>query len=214
MFALVSVLSVTLSLIALGTTRSIAQDKDNKMGGDHGAMQGGMDQKAAMDAMMKAGMPGPEHQEMMKSAGTWDAEVKFFDMMKNQWSEPQKGTMKMEPVLDGHYLMMKFEGIMDWGGQKMPFKGMGIMGYDNIKKKYFSTWIDSMSTGLMHTEGTKQGNVATLTGTMVDPMSGKDCQVREVATHTDDSHMKYEMYGSDPSGKEMKMMEINYTKKM
>ena len=35
----------------------------------------------------------------------------------------------------------------------MPFEGIGRTGYDNVTGKYWSTWIDNMSTGCyLHTE--------------------------------------------------------------
>ena len=36
----------------------------------------------------------------------------------------------------------------------MPFTGHGMRGYDNVSGKYWSTWNDSMSTGMMVSEGT------------------------------------------------------------
>ena len=30
----------------------------------------------------------------------------------------------------------------------MQFKGMGIEGYDNVKKKFVASWVDNMSTGV------------------------------------------------------------------
>jgi hypothetical protein len=95
----------------------------------------------------------------------------------------------------------------------MPFKGAGISGYDNVKKKFCNVWVDSMSTGMMITEGTREGNVLNSAGTVTDPMTGKDCQVKEVSTLGDDDHMKHEMWMSMPDGKMMKMMEVNYTRK-
>ena len=34
-----------------------------------------------------------------------------------------------------------------------PFTGHGMTGYDNVTGKYWSTWTDSMSTGIMVSEG-------------------------------------------------------------
>jgi hypothetical protein len=214
--------------IALGASLVVAQhsDKDhNKMGGGSGGGAGmqmpkpGTPEAAKMaeemeKKMMEAGMPGPEHQGMAKGAGTYDAEVKFLDMKTGQWSPPMKGTMTMEPIFDGRYMMMKYKGEMMMGnGQKMPFEGMGIQGYDNTKKKYFSTWIDSMSTMMMKSEGTMEGNTVTLWGTMTDPSSGQDIKCKEVVQHKDNDHMSYEMYCDMGGGNEMKMMDIQYTRK-
>jgi len=200
----------TLVAIALSASLVVAQHDDKKMPAP-GTPEAAAMQKQMEEAMMKAGMPGPEHAEMAKNAGTWDAEVKFLDMASGKWSDPSKGTARFEPIFDGRYMQMTFEGTMTMGGQTMPFKGMSIMGYDNMKKKYFSTWIDSMSTMMMKSEGTKSGNTLTLMGSMPDPM-GHESKTREVVTHTDADHMKYEMY-CDMMGKEAKMMEINYTRK-
>ena len=35
----------------------------------------------------------------------------------------------------------------------MTFKGTGIEGYDNGKKKFVGTWMDNMGTGIMMSEG-------------------------------------------------------------
>ena len=36
----------------------------------------------------------------------------------------------------------------------IPYRGHGMTGFDNVTDKYWSTWNDSMSTGIMVTEGT------------------------------------------------------------
>ncbi len=43
----------------------------------------------------------------------------------------------------------------DFSGEFMgkPFHGIGITGYDNLKKKYVGSWIDDMGTGLFISEG-------------------------------------------------------------
>ena len=208
----------TLFAFALSASLVIAQyDKKDDKGGmkmpQPGTPEAAAMQKEMEAKMMEAGTPGPEHKEMAKNAGTWDADIKFLDFATGQWSPPMKGTMKMEPVMDGRYMMMAFEGTMEMGGQSMPFKGMGIQGYDNIKKKYFSTWIDSMSTAFMKSEGTKTGNTITLMGTMPNPQTGQDMKSKEVVTQTDADHMKFEMHCDMGGGEQMKMMEINYTRK-
>src|SRR5215213_5553493 len=171
----------TLFVFAISATFVVAQHDAKKMPAP-GTPEAKEMQKQMEQQMMQAGMPGPEHKEMMKNAGDWDAEVKFLDMGTGQWSQPTKGTAHFEPIFDGRYMQMTFEGSMSMGGQTMPFKGMGIMGYDNMKKMYFSTWIDSMSTMMMKTEGTKQGDVLTMKGTMPDGMGG-EAKMKEVVTH-------------------------------
>ncbi len=193
---------LAMSTLSIAPNRSFA---DEKMGG-------GKPNADMMKKMEDAGTPGPEHQEMAKTAGDWTADCQCY--MNGQPCASMKGTAHFEPLMDGRFMMLKYDGTMNMGGSDMPFKGMGIMGYDKMSKKYFSTWIDSMSTSMMKTEGEKSGNVVTLTGKMFDPMTGKEVTVKEVVTHTDPTHMKYELYAPGPDGKEAKMMQIDYTKKM
>ena len=48
---------------------------------------------------------------------------------------------------------------------------------------------------------------------MVDPASGQNVKVKEVATKVDNTHHKFEMFAVGPDGNSMKVMEIAYTKK-
>jgi hypothetical protein len=96
----------------------------------------------------------------------------------------------------------------------MPFTGHGMTGYDNVTGKYWSTWMDSMSTGLMVSEGSCDdgGKNCTFTGSYNDPIRG-EVTLRMVATWTSPTTETFEMYSPGPDGGEMKMMEILYTKK-
>src|SRR5262245_14111062 len=105
-------LLIACSLFVFITSRAPAQEKKDEKAGM------GQPSKEDMDKMMKVGMPGPEHQEMMKSAGDWDAECHF--MMNGQASPPMKGTMHIEPMFDGRYMLMHYEGVMNMGQGDMP----------------------------------------------------------------------------------------------
>jgi Protein of unknown function (DUF1579) len=109
------------------------------------------------------------------------------------------------------------------GNMKMPdetgnmkdveFKGMGLEGYDNVKKKFVASWIDNMGTGIEFSEGKYDPATKTFTYSMeMEPMPGMKTKVREVIKIVDDSHMMLEWYETQ-RGKEKKTMEINYTKK-
>jgi hypothetical protein len=94
------------------------------------------------------------------------------------------------------------------------FTGIGVTGYDNQKKKYVSSWMDSMGTGLYMFEGTgsPDGKEITFLGGWDDPMEGP-MKVRAVSKFVSDNSHIFEMYGTGKSGKEVKMMEITYTRK-
>src|SRR5262249_1249321 len=82
--------------------------------------------------------PGPEHERLKKLEGTWDATV------KTEQGE-SKGTMIYKMDLGGLWMVSDFKG--EFGGQK--FQGKGFDGYDPMKKKYVSVWVDSMSIAPM-----------------------------------------------------------------
>src|SRR5947207_6068793 len=94
----------------------------------------------------------------------------------------------------------------------MQFKGMGIEGYDNVKKKFVASWIDNMGTGVQFSEGTYDPATKTFTYTSeMEMIPGMKTPVREVVKATDKDHMILEWY-EKRDGQEKKTMEINYTR--
>ena len=87
-------------------------------------------------------------------------------------------------------------------------------GYDNTTKKYEGTWMDNASTGMMVSKGTMTGSVMTSSSTMADPTTGKMMTVKMKTTVADKDHYTMEMWGPGPDGKNYKMMEIAYSRKM
>jgi hypothetical protein len=164
------------------------------------------EQKAWMDYMT----PGNAHQMLAKSNGEWNEEM-------TMWMEPGAQPVKSTAtavntmILGGRYQHSKHTGNV----MGMPFEGVAITGFDNIKKVYVSTWIDNMGTGIMYSEG--KWNEATKTvefkGTGVDPMSGKELKIRQVMKIVDDNTETMEMF-TTVDGKEFKSMEIKMTRKM
>ena len=172
------------------------------------------DKEQMAKMMMEMGKPGPEHERLKAYVGDWDADVSFNCPLDNS-VQKSKGVMHIKPILGDRYVQMSYEGEMAGpdGKTMMPFKGMGVSGFDKGKKKYTNVWLDEMSTGIMHTEGNYDGKVLTCDGTVIEPMSGQPTKVREVITEIDDTHHKYELSMSGPDGKMMKIIEIMYTKK-
>jgi hypothetical protein len=166
--------------------------------------------KAAMEKWMAAATPGTPHKNLATMAGTWDTTVK-------SWMKPgappmeSSGTSEQKMVLDGRFLEQQFSGNM----MGQPFHGLGYNGYDNVKKKYVATWMDSMGTMVMIMEGTADptGKVVTYTGTFDDVVTGKPAKVKSVMTTVDPDHLTFEMWGPDPAGKVYKTMEMHYTRK-
>jgi hypothetical protein len=171
-----------------------------------------VDSAKATKAWMEYATPGEMHAMLAKADGNWVGDTKMW--MENG-SQPMmsksEATNKM--VFDGRYQMSTHKGDM----MGMPFEGISIVGYDNSKKKFVSSWIDNMGTGIMNMEGIWNASTKSIEfkGKMTDPSRpGKECNVREIFTFIDDNTQKMEMYGPDAkTGKEFKTMEIKYTRK-
>ena len=166
--------------------------------------------QAEMEAMMKAATPGDAHKKLGAMAGTFNAEVKMW-MQPGAPPAGGAGVAENSWALDGRFLEQHFTGNF----MGMPFTGMGFTGYDNIKKKYVGTWMDTMTTSMMISTGTANadGKSYTFTSTMDDPMTGKSSPVKEIVTVVDNNHHTLEMWGAGPDGKMFKTMEIAYTRK-
>lgn len=188
------------ALLVLSTVSiAIAQDKAPSAG-----------EKAAMEAMMKAMTPGPAHKLLDAMVGTWDTKVTTW-MAPGAPPAVSSATAEAKWVLGSRYVQEDFNGEF----MGMPFHGVGYSGYDNVKKEYWGTWIDNMSTGVMKMTGATAdgGKTWKYTGTNADPMTGKDMLAEERLTVADADHHTMEMYGPGPDGKMFKMMEIAYTRK-
>lgn len=163
-----------------------------------------------MVAWIKAATPGPEHANLKAAEGSWNTVTKHWHDSASQPTE-SKGTCERKWIMDGRYLEEHYTG--DFMG--MPFKGMGISGYDNVQKKYVTAWLDNLSTGIMLFTGTADasGKIFNYTGDYADPMTGKLQKMRSVMKIVGDKAHIFEMYGPGEDGKEFKMMEITHTRK-
>ncbi len=168
-----------------------------------------MDSAAMMKAWQDYMTPGDMHKKLASFNGTWNEEIIMW-MGPDAPPEKSMGTTVNRMIMGGLYQESKHTGNMNG----MPFEGQSVMGYDNAKKKFVSSWIDNMGSGIMYMEGT--WNEATksveLKGSQTDPASGKEMLIREIFTAPDDKHQHLEMY-TTVDGKEFKNMEINFTKK-
>ncbi len=167
------------------------------------------EQQAEMEAYMKAGAPGAPHQWLASKAGN-------YDLVVRSWHEPggpameETGSATRAMMLDGRVLTEDVSCTM----MGMSFTGHGMTGYDNVSGKYWATWTDSMSTGIMVSEGSCDAqHVCTFTGSWNDPIKKGPVTARMTTRWTSPTTEVFEMYGPGRDGKEMKMMEINYTKK-
>lgn len=165
-------------------------------------------QAAMMEEMMKMAQPSDAHKLLAQMSGKFDATVKFWTSPNAQPQE-SKAMANNQTILGGRFVMEDYQGMM----MGKPFKGAGIYGYDNMKKKFFSTWMDETSTGAMNSEGTLDatGKILTFTGEMMDPMTQKMVKYRSVYRFENEKKYTMEMF-ENKDGKEFKSLEIAYNR--
>ncbi len=169
-----------------------------------------------MNQMMELAKLNENHKLLADLDGTWKYTVTMW-MAPNAPPMKSSGTAVRKSIMGGRFFTMDVTGKMKMPGadgkmKEFEFKGHGMEGYDNVKKKFVGTWMDNMGTGVMMSEGDYDPANKTFTYTSeMEPMPGMKTKVREVVKLTDKNHMALEWY-ENRGGQEVKTMEINYTR--
>ncbi len=162
-----------------------------------------------MQAWMESSTPGKFHEMLASCDGDWNADITMW-MAPDAPPMKTTGTVTNKMILDGRYQYATHNATM----MGMPFQGISIFGYDNIKKKFVSSWMDNFGTGILNMEGNidEATNTITLTGKQIDVMTGKEMDIKETFRMVDSNNQVMEMFMTNNS-QEMKTMEINFTRK-
>lgn len=219
--------TIFLVVLLLGTTAIFAQEQ-KKTAPAAAASRGAVDQQrdpksespsavksddegknAAQQAMMEYMTPGRFHQMLAASSGEWK-EVIFMWPAPGATPTKNAANCVTNMILGGLYQ----ETIHSGSFEGMDFYGRSVVGYDNVLRKFVSTWFDNMGSGIMYLEGTydERTNTITFTGDAVDPMVRKKVKIREVLTMKGDNEMVFDMYTTPPGQPEFKTMQIVMTR--
>lgn len=168
-----------------------------------------MTQEEMMAKFEKAATPAQNHKLLDQLVGNYKTTAKWW-MDPNAKPEVNKGIASKKWIMGGRFLQDEYKGK----AMGKPFKGMGLMGYDNAANSYVSVWLDSSSTGVMTSKGTvdETGKVFTFNGEYTCPITGDRRQTREVLRIVDNKTRVFEMFDKDPEGKEFKALEVTYTR--
>lgn len=215
-------------MIALSATAALAQDKkDEKPKADpksaaqdpkkaakagQGAPEMTPEQQKEMEAWMKYATPGENHKLLEYMVGDWSYTTRMWDC-RNPDAPPQEssGIATARSIMGGRYFISEHSG--QFMGEQ--FEGIATTGYDNHRKKFVGTWIDNLGTGILNVEGTYDPSTKTFTytGEMDDFIGGgPKIRVREVIKVADKDKHTMEWYETR-DGKEVKVMEITYSRK-
>ncbi|MGZ8183606.1 MAG: DUF1579 domain-containing protein [Methylobacter sp.] len=195
-------LQLTLMSLCIMLAASVAMAKGKKA-------EKAMDPQAMMEVYTKLAAPGEQHKQLASLAGSWTTKTK-------EWMEPNKppvestGSAEMKILLDGRFLQQELTGQM----MGQPFSGIEITAYDNLLKRYVTSWMSTMGTGIFTMEGTAStdGKTITLKGQHAEPGGGY-MKHRAIWKIVDSNTQTFDMYGAHPGEKEWKMMEMTYTRK-
>ena len=102
--------------------------------------------------------PTPEHSWLQKFIGEWTTDSKAT-MGPDQPPMQCSGTLTSREI-GGFWVLNEMKGV--WAGE--PMTGIQTVGYDEGKKKYVGTWVDSMTAFMWQYEGNvdQSGKVLTL----------------------------------------------------
>jgi len=195
-------LQLTLMSLCIMLAASVAMAKGKKT-------EKPMDPQAMMEVYTKLAAPGEQHKQLASLAGSWTTKTK-------EWMEPNKppvestGSAEMKMLLDGRFLQQELTGQM----MGQPFSGIETTAYDNVLKRYVTSWMSTMGTGIFMMEGTAStdGKTITLKGQHAEPGGGY-MKHRAIWKIVDNNTQTFDMYGAHPGQKEWKMMEMTYTRK-
>lgn len=153
--------------------------------------------------------PGPEHEQLKKAAGVWDATVEMSEV-PGKPPAVSKGTENSHMIAGGLWLVTDFKA--DMMGQ--PFEGHGVNGYDAAKKKYVGTWVDSWSAAVGITEGSVDAATKKETAWMEAPdPTGKMTRMKMETEWKDDDTRVFTMWTPGPDGKEFPGLKITYKRR-
>ncbi|MFQ5510276.1 MAG: DUF1579 domain-containing protein [Candidatus Krumholzibacteriia bacterium] len=193
-------------VIAAGLAVNVShagKDKDKKEAGhshEYSAEQ--------MAAYQEAISPGSHHKQLKNLVGKWNAKIMMWERPGAE-ATVSEGTAAAEMILGGRFVMSHMSSEM----MGMPFKGVGMVGYDKVTKKHTSLWLDNMGTQMLYTEGDCENHCKTEThyATVTGPL-GNQMKVRFVNNIIDENKHTFEWYVIGDGGNEFKQMEIVYTR--
>jgi hypothetical protein len=173
--------------------------------------------ESTVKKMMDGGMPSEAiHIKILgQLAGDWyyKAAVWAVPGAEPRWA---MGKVTNQMVMDNRFLSSADFGSLSIGGQLLMIKTQGFLGYDNVKKSFTSVWFDTVTTGMATGTGTydKKDNAIKETGQFTNPLTGREERFRSELQFTDADDYKRTIFVVGKSGKETKLMEFDYSKRI
>lgn len=173
-----------------------------------------MSQEEAMQLMMKwmeLCQPGPEHAELMKSAGKWDIVMKYkMDPSQPEWTE-STGTSRIQKTLGDRMLVEKYSVPADFGSMD----AVMFLGYDRLTEEYYSVYMGNWQTAPSVARGKKgEDGIINMHGTMTDLITPNGRPMRVSSQEIDADHTIVKIYDTIPPQGEVQVVEMHYSRQI
>ena len=112
-----------------------------------------------MDAHMP--MPGPQHENLAKLAGSWSGEETMFPSPWSPEEQQRHGAIEAR-VLEGFFVVSDY---VQKAGDQVTFRGHGVYSWDPNEEVYVMYWFDSMGGAGGIAKGHLEGNQLTFRNT-------------------------------------------------
>lgn len=145
---------------------------------------------------MKLASPGPHHEILKATAGTFDTTAEFW-MAPGAPPARSTGRIVNTLILGGRALQHSYKGSM----MEMPYEGWGSLSYDNAAGLYVGTWMDTMSTMLQIHKGPAGADPMVIDLAADLAMPGFAMKSRHITRVIDNDHMVFEIHhgkGDEP----------------
>lgn len=155
--------------------------------------------------------PGEKHKILERFLGEWETEMKFT-MAGMDKMPPSKGTSNVSWLMEGRWLKSESTGSM----MGMPMNSFMILGYDNFKKSFRATMINSIDTAMLVSEGdlTQKEDVLITYGTLDEYLTGEhDKMVKYVWRFLNEDEILFEVHDLPIGEENTKVFEIRSKRK-
>lgn len=150
---------------------------------------------------------GPQHQALMKRAGSYDVVTKFH-MPGAPAPMESKGEATLKSACGGRFLHEENSGEM----MNEKFTGMRLLGYNNSTQNYEASWVYSQSTSILQLAGKSGdgGKTIRMSGEVTD--QGEKMTFRVEYHFTSDDQFTVKLFAGPP-GEEGPALEETYTRR-
>ncbi len=155
--------------------------------------------------------PGPEHEVLHASVGTWAVAQ---TMWPGPEAEPVRGEGTMVTRLVAGGLAIAYEYSSPASEHGPAFHGYGVTAWIPAKKHFEAWWFDNLSrAGMARSTGTWDPKTKTLTEAMSGPGPDGKASEFKVVTVMESDHRHVQTFYVVKDGKEIgKMMELVFTR--